>query len=198
MTSVFDKVVNQLKQDGGSVAELDYSKDVSIDPDRLDLEWLHQADLTLKYGEEVAEAQSRVDWEKESADVEEANASVRVRDFYLSEGLKLPTVDQLRAEILLDGQFKGRREELLRAKHSLGLVKAAYEAILMRKPALENLVRLLIQGYIAGPKEPYDLSDGIGMKQASIESGKEKARQVAREAGMVARRALKKEGGEVR
>jgi len=58
---------------------MDYEKDVSIDINHFDLEWLRQADLVLQYGEEHAQARFKLDRAKEAMEVEQAKAQVQLR-----------------------------------------------------------------------------------------------------------------------
>jgi len=153
---------------------MDYGKDVSIDQNALDWEWLRQADLTLKYGEALAEARLATDQAKEAMDVEEAQAQNRVREHYLSTGSKMPTVDQVRAEVELDSLRRDAVEDFNQARYQQALVQAAFDAIQAKKSALENLVRLHGQQYFAGPAEPKQIGERVSMDKQATEAMKKR------------------------
>lgn len=160
------------------MSKVDYQRDVSIDVAHFDLEWLRQADLALRYGEELAEARAKMDRAKEAMQVEEAKAQFRVRTKY--EGGKQPTVDQIKAETLLDITYTKAREALAMCEHNFGLVRAAYDAIVMKKSTMENYLKGQLAGLWGQPIEPRQEGESYGQK--AVESTRSQATEASREA----------------
>lgn len=152
---------------------MDYGRDVLIDYNALDWEWLRQAELTLKYGEALAEARLATDQAKEAMDIEEAKAGGRAREHFSSKNIKV-TVDMVRDEVQLDDDRQEAAEKFNQARYQQGLVQAAFDAIQAKKSALENLVRLHGQQYFAGPSEPKQIGEKSSMSERSTEAMKKR------------------------
>lgn len=157
---------------------MDYEKDVSIDVAHFDSEWLRQANLVLQYGEEHATARLRFDKAKEAMEVEQAKAQFKVREKYA--GSKLPTVDQIQAETLLDSNYSDARERYMREGHKLGLVRAAYDAVMMKKSTMENYLKGQLAGLWGDPIEPR--KEEWGYRKQAQENQRERATENAKEA----------------
>lgn len=155
---------------------MDYASDVKIDPRNLDWEWLRQTDLTLVYGQELAEAKRKVDKAKEALDVEESKALLRA-----FETVEKP-VDKVKATAEIDPIYLKRVSEYNQAKYEAGLVQAAYDAVAMKKPALENLTRLLMSDLFSSPVEPKELGNKTEYREAKDRNRRENANLAAREA----------------
>jgi hypothetical protein len=161
---------------------MSYESDIKVDYENLHMEWVAQPDLTYHYGKEVAEARAKVDRLKESLDVEEAQALMRA--FIPGPDGKKPTVDQAKSVATVDPLRQLAAADLNEARRTLGLVQAAYEAIQVKKSALENLVRLHGQQYFAGPVEPKVLGErtGVTMDQKATTAVRNRSNEAAREA----------------
>ncbi len=129
----------------------DYLKDVEIDPDNLDMEWINQAPLRMRYGESLAKANSLRDIAKRSIDVVKAALGNEARG-------KLAKVTEAAviAYILVHETYLNACDDYEQKKYEAELLQAAVIAIDTRKTSLENLVRLGLGGYFAMPSVPKD------------------------------------------
>ena len=173
-----------------------FSEDIKIDPNALDVEWLKQPQLFLAVAEEAAYAREKMDRAKEKFDVARAELASDIRskpDTYdivkLTEGSlnevlavtlgsnnkrkrdKQPLVENNTLQL----HYKEANEEYIKARTEHELTVAAVRAFDQRKVALENLVRLQGQSYFAGPKEPRDLGREYSMDEQAREKRSEKA-----------------------
>ena len=136
---------------------MDYDKDLTIDPNGLDIEWLKQPRLFMKYAEELANTRLELSRLTERMDVIKAEAGARVRDRLTGEGNKF-TVDMVRDGVAQDAEAKSASDAVMQAEHDVNILQAAVKAFDQRKDALENLVRLHGQQYFAGPVVPRDIA----------------------------------------
>lgn len=136
----------------------DFEKDVMIDPDALDVEWLEQPRLMLKYGQIAAEAKNTADNLKEALDSFKAGLDLDIRKEPEKFGIAKITEGAIQSAILQDDKHKELSEELANARYEAEMAKVASMAISTRKDALENLVRLFGMQYFAGPNLPRDLN----------------------------------------
>lgn len=140
--------------------ESDYEKDLAIDPDALDTEWLVQPTLTMRYAECCADARLIMDRAEEVLDLKRAELDADIRNHPQKYGVaqdgKL-TEARVSGIILQQSSYQATTEKYLIAKYDMEVLSAAVKAFDHRKAALENLVRLQGQGYFAGPMAPRDL-----------------------------------------
>lgn len=152
--------------------ELDYEKDISIDDSALDVEWLQQASLTIKYCQIEAQARKAVDDAKARLDVVQAELDLDIRSNPEKHGLTKVTESAIKNAILLTQEYKDAQEELHQAQYEMNMAQGATRAIYAKKDALENLVRLHGQQYFAGPSIPRDLSKEWEKKSQQTNSNK--------------------------
>lgn len=141
--------------------ELDYEKDMKIDPDSLDIEWLEQASLGLRYGKEFLRLKKEVDVLAErkkiirSELIQEAN-----NDPEGCCGKAKPNASDIEAYYRTNKRYKEIVEELQEAEYEAAYAEIAKNQIdFARKVALENLVTLHGQQYFAGPRVPRNISE---------------------------------------
>ena len=60
--------------------DLNWDADVAIDQSALDVEWLEQAPLMMKYGRHMAECKNTMDFCKEQMDAMAADLDFRIRE----------------------------------------------------------------------------------------------------------------------
>ena len=137
---------------------MNFEKDVNIDETILDVEWLEQPSLMLKYGKLVVEARKEYDLAKENLDVVKAELDKEIRSNPEKFELAKATESAILSAILTHPRYKEASERLIEAKYNLSMYQTAANAIDAKKSALENLVKLHGQQYFAGPKVPHDLS----------------------------------------
>ena len=141
--------------------KLDYKKDVKINDAALDLEWLDQAELAVKYGKEWTIAAKKVTILDEKVKVTRSklvNKAWKSPDECLGTGVK-PTMLTVEAYYRTHKKHIKAKEELIEAQAELDLISIAKNEIsFTRKSALENMVKLYTANYFAGPNVPRDLS----------------------------------------
>lgn len=155
--------------------ELNYEVDISIDGKALDLEWLDQAPRYMRYSSELADARDRLARAERRQDVVEAEANDRARKRLTVPDQKAPTVDAIRAAVVMDEEVRKNMDNILALKHNVDILAAAVSAFDHRKRALENLVTLHGQQYFAGPSVPNDI--GREFVRQTREAGRETARE---------------------
>lgn len=148
--------------------ETDYERDLTIDPDALDTEWLVQPSLFMKYAEACADARLVMDREKEALDVIRAGVDNDVRSNPAAYGVDKLTETRVAGLVIQSTPYKEATDRYLQAKHDFEVLSATVRAFDNRKAALENLVRLQGQGYFAGPQVPRDLKEGYKQRMEEM------------------------------
>lgn len=153
---------------------IDYEKDIEIDPNALDLEWLGQASLAMKYGKHYARCKRNLILAEEKVKVvrseliDEANT-----DPVTCCGKEKPNAADIEAYYRNHKKHKAAKDEWLKAQYELDLAEVAKSEIsFSRKSALENLVKLCLAGYFAAPNVPRDLSYEAQKKNSDSEFNK--------------------------
>ena len=130
-----------------------YLEELSIDTDALDVEWLMQPQLFMKWAELYVEAELLHDKAKEKLEYVRASIDSKVRsnpsEYTKSE--KKPTETQINGIITIDEEYKEASANFISAKKSFKNLGLALKAFEQRKSALENLVKLHGQTYFASP-----------------------------------------------
>lgn len=158
---------------------LDFENDLKIEPMALDVEWLEQASLFMKYSREAIKQRSILDRKKIELDVVKAELDTAIRTNPEKYGISKITEAAISNTILQDARFKVVQEELLGLHHDLEILEAAVQAFNQRKVALENLVKLCGQQYFAGPREPRDLGKE-SQRHYEAQKADDKVRKVMR------------------
>lgn len=140
------------------MGKLNYEQDIRIDETALDIEWLEQPQLMLKYAKELAWRSRTVDEAKERIDVVRAEVDRKIRAYPEKYGLEKITEAVVQNTILLQPEYKDALKEYNDERYEYDITRAAVRAFEQRKDALENLVRLHGQQYFAGPRMPRDLT----------------------------------------
>ena len=158
-------------RDRNEEINVDYEADIKIEETALDLEWLNQPSLMMKYARHYANMEREYAKTKENLDLVKANLDRDVRenpkDFGLGE-IKI-TEAVVTSAIISSEEYKKANQKLMDVNYELTIAKNALRAFEQRKDALENLVRLHGQQYFAGPKNPLDISrEWQGKKKQEI------------------------------
>lgn len=152
--------------------ELDYERDLHIDESALDIEWLGQPSLMMKYSKELASAERDVSRLKEKKEVVMAELDKDIRtnpeDFQL-EKVKI-TEAVVKAAILMAKEYKEVSTELIEAQYEARMLKGAVESVEVRKFALQDLVKLHGQRYFAGPNIPRDITFEVKQQYARTQA----------------------------
>ncbi len=139
---------------------MDFEKDMYIDESALDVEWLGQAALALKYGKHLAELNHKLRQAEErkktvrSELIQQANRNPE----QCCDKAK-PNANDIEAYYRTHEEYMVCIDELLKIQYEVEYAEVAKNEIAFtRKKALEYLVMLHGQQYFAGPKVPRDLS----------------------------------------
>ena len=161
------------------MTEPDFERDMEINPDALDVEWLAQPELYCRYANAASEAEAVAKRASEHKKTTEANLTHLVNaEPDRLQGAK-PTVANVQSYIQLHPDYGAAMTILIEAEHDAARLRNGMFAMNQRKDALENLVRLCLGQYFAGPVSPRDL------KKEWAESGRDSVvdRQRERKAG---------------
>ena len=145
--------------------KLNYEQDLHIDETALDLEWLGQAQLMLKYTEASASARREVDRLKELLNVKRAELDNTIRSHPDSYNIDKITETVISNTIIMQSSYKSLQTLLIDAQYEWQMMQGAVSAVEQRKQALENMSRLLGLQYFAGPKAPRDLPHEVRQAQ---------------------------------
>lgn len=137
---------------------MNYEKDIEIDETALDLEWLEQPSLMIKYAKHLAETNRLMDSVKEKRDIVRAELDLDIRKNPDDYNIDKITEAVVQSVILLQDKYKEINKKYFDACFEYEMSKLAVRAIEHRKEALENLVKLHGQQYFAGPRMPLDIS----------------------------------------
>jgi len=136
-----------------------YERELTIDTEALDVEWLEQPKLFMKYSRKKAKALLRAKRTHEKLKTIRSELIMQAH----SGGKKLigctptgPTVD---AWVRAHPDYIEAKEEQITAEFEADILDAAVFAFHQRKAALENLVILHGQQYFAGPRVPRNLTE---------------------------------------
>lgn len=145
---------------------MNYENDIRIDETALDIEWLEQASLAMKYGKHYAICRKKLAEAEERVKV--------VRAMLIAEANEdpqeccnkdKPNAADIEAYYRKHKKHKLAKEQWMEAQFELDMAEIAKNEIsFTRKAALENLVRLHGQQYFAGPQIPRELSYEVQQK----------------------------------
>ncbi len=139
---------------------MDYEKDITIDENALDIEWLDQASLALKYAKHLTQLKARVARLEEKKKTKRSELILEVNENPIElMNKKTPNAADIEAYYRTDEEYKEIIKELLLVQEEAEFAELAFQEIAWtRKKSLEYLVILHGQQYFAGPKIPRDLS----------------------------------------
>lgn len=138
---------------------INYSKEMRIDDSALDVEWLDQAELALKYGKIWADANKKLLQAEEKLKIIKAELIKKVnKNPQGTTGKDKPTDTDKDAYCRTHPLHKQAKEEFIEAQYECDMAAIAKNEIsFTRKAALENMVILFGQNYFAGPSMPRNL-----------------------------------------
>jgi len=148
---------------------MDYEKDISIDEDALDVEWIEFPMKFFQYANELAGYDSRAKRAGEMVKSVHAELTLKIAsspEKFLKE--VKPTVANVEACVQLHPDLISAKEKQSQAEYDKVQALNALQAMNGKKTALENLVKLHGQSYFAGPSVPRDLKSEIEKKNARL------------------------------
>ncbi len=140
-------------------------KDLQINENALDKEWLKQASNMYNSCVELAEARKQFEKQKLAVDVIFAQVEMSIRSDAENAGAKKPTESNIKAMVEIDPRCIKAQEDLIEARNKIALMEAVVQALDHKKKALENLVTLWSQGYFAEPKVSTEAATNVTKTQ---------------------------------
>lgn len=152
--------------------DLNYEIDIKIDESALDVEWLEQPSIALKYARNAAECRAI---ERRAAELVKTIRSELVNeaneDPERATGKGKPNAQDIEAFYRRDAGYKQAKEQWIEASYEAEYAEMAQKEMSYgRKQALENLVRLHAASYFAGPSVPRDLNKEWEAKEKQKQS----------------------------
>jgi len=149
---------------------------VKIDFHKLHENWQNQADLLMDYSDASADITMRIDKIKERMSKREADFDKWIRADPDKYGIAKITDSAIKAQIILDKECQGHRDEIIQLTYELNILKGAIKSHEKRTKALEWISQLWIKNYfnIKGPhldKEMLDNSIDSKYKEDLDNSG---------------------------
>ena len=169
------KTPDELKDD------LDFEADIRIDLTELDAEWLRQPVLMGRYGRLLADARRNLDRKKFKRDILRAQLAAKVRknpDLYHIDRISNEAVGNAVEQM---PECRDAEQAVNKASYHVEVMEAAVRSMHHRRDALENLVRLHMAEYFAGPTSPRE-SKAIRARYEDLETKSRLARDRMRAA----------------
>ena len=140
---------------------LDFENDTKIREDALDVEWLRQPELAVKYGKLYVTVKAYLD----SLDLERKILKSDLHRRATADpveccGKAKPTANDIEAFVESSSDYKEIRRTIVDHTRAVNIVEVMKNEITYtRKATLENLVILFGARYFAGPNVPRDLTE---------------------------------------
>ena len=144
---------------------MNYEDDIKIDESSLDVEWLDQPSLMMKYARHAAQCRLEMDKAKEALELVKAELDKEIRSFPDRFGIEKITDKVVENTIPMQPAYKEAINNFIKARFESDVAYGAVKAMETRKDALENLGRLMGLQYFAGPRMPRDLHEERTAKQ---------------------------------
>lgn len=164
--------------------DFNFEADLDIDADNLDIEWLNQPKLLMKYSKLEADARAELEKAKEYVAYVKADTAMLVRKNPSEYGVDKATNDAVNEVVASDPNVREAVQRFNKIQHLLNLITNMVRAIEQRKSSLENLVKLFGMEYFASPRDGRTLGekvDEMRLKEISKESVINKMRQAIKE-----------------
>lgn len=150
------------------MSQLNYEKDCNIDESSLDVEWLEQTTIAMKYGKYWAFCKKNVAQIEEELKLIKSELIKEANENPVQCCKKeKPTAVDIEAYYRDHKRHKEAKQKFIEAQYELDIAEIAKNEIsFTRKATLEALVTLFGQQYFAGPSMPRDISTERAKAQA--------------------------------
>lgn len=153
---------------------MNYEEDLKIDRYNLDIEWLRQPSIYMKYIEEAAKADKAVRRAREKIEIIKAELHTIIRVERENQNLKT-TKDILDSLIIQTPEYQNAVNNHIDMIEMSKIINGAVDAFNQRKNALENAVKLLLAGFFSAPKD--EKKDGESQTEKSLNNASKKQRE---------------------
>lgn len=149
---------------------MNYEDDIEIDETALDVEWLDQPKLAIKYGKLFAYAKMKLAKAEEKIKVIRSELIREANDDPTLMGSDVkPTGPNIEAYYRNHDRHKKIKAKIIKLQFKCNMTEIAHnEVSFTRKASLVNLVSLHYQQYFAGPQIPRNLTEEIQDKRHRI------------------------------
>ena len=148
----------------------DFEREISIDINSLDREWLKQPVMYMKYAEQLAKANAESKRAKEAVELLWAELDSITRTDAATDNKKI-TEAYVDSQIKQSPTYKKAQEEYRQAIYNADVLSAVVSSLDHRKKALENLVTLYVGQYFSAPsnrKKDDAINDAASAQRASL------------------------------
>ena len=152
--------LDQLSNSSNSTNELDFARDMGIDEQALDVEWLvTQGELAGRYNMHYAKMCKDLELAHEDVKTISSELIRRANKDPMKCCLKAkPNKEDLESYYRTHGKYKKAKAKMIDVEYEKNMAEMAKNEInFTRKAALENAVVLLGQQYFAGPRMPRNI-----------------------------------------
>ena len=149
----------------------EFEQDLRMDKYSLDLECLNQPRLFTKWADKLADAVAERDRADQKVEVVKAEVEQSIRVNPQKYGIDKVTEATIKSYVTTSQEVNKAIEDWIQAKHVVGLLMSAKEAMEQRKSMLEELVKLYLSGYWADPKIPKESKEEMSNRNI-VEQGK--------------------------
>ena len=132
--------------------ERDFKKDIIIDPENLEKEWINQPQLFLYYSEAFAEAMYEKDIKKSALDYTYSKLYAEIKDTWSDHFDSKPTEPACKEWITRNKEYRIAEKAFIKAQKSANILLNVKTAFDHRKLALSNLTSLRIGGFYSEPR----------------------------------------------
>jgi len=155
--------------------DLDPENDINTTPEDLDVEWLRQSGLFLKYSKAAADCELAVKRAHENLKVIRSELILEANN----AGAKNDAARE--AYYRTHPRHQEAKEELFQAEYERDIINGGKSSIYMKKSALENFVKLAAMGWTSVPVAPKSFEQlSAKMEEYESRSVNEKIRAATR------------------
>jgi hypothetical protein len=122
---------------------------LSIDPLKLDAEWVRHPGHFGVWAKKVVEAQELYDTAKSKFDLVKAELDIAIRSEPAQYDIQKVTEGSIASTLLIQPEYRAAEKAVIAAKKQLGLCNAAINSLEHKKRAMSLLVELFIHDYYA-------------------------------------------------
>jgi len=126
-------------------------RELEVNVNELDKEWVRQPGLFFRYASMLADARQELEAAKGDFELAKAEADQEVRTNPQSYGISKVTEGAISAVVPTLEACRKARDRVSKAKHQVDVLEAMVGALEHKKKALERLVELFLAGYFSVP-----------------------------------------------
>ena len=136
-------------------------KDLEIDKNDLDSEWVRQAMLYGKYAAMAADARKDFDEDKAQVDVVYAELDADIRRNPETYELTKPTENSIKSSIPGQDKYREAVQAMIDSRHHMEVLNAMVSGLDHKKTALSKLVDLMLAEYYSKPRASAEAREHI-------------------------------------